>query len=402
MNIQIIHDKCDLCGMCEKACPFNAIEIVEGKVNVALSCRFCRLCIKSCLQGAIQLLEINKHTVNKQEWKGVMVVAEQNYGKLHPVTFELLGEAERLSKVTGHPVYALIIGKDISTCAEELLHYGPDEVFVCEHQGLEHFRADTFADAVQTCIETVKPGVVLTGATSLGRSLAPRLSARMRTGLTADCTQLKMKDNTDLVQIRPAFGGNIMAQIVTPETRPQFATVRYKVMQPYERMREPKGKLTYLPLGNVASNIKVLEVHQQQSGLNISECEVLVVAGRGIKDIKDLAMLEDLAGSLGGQLACTRPLVENGWVSYIRQIGLSGRTVKPKLIITCGVSGAVQFTAAMASADCIIAINKDPNASIFRVAHYSIVGDVYEIIPRLIHSFKGASQHAGNQLSYSK
>jgi electron transfer flavoprotein alpha subunit len=195
-----------------------------------------------------------------------------------------------------------------------------------------------------------------------------------------------VKPNTDLVQIRPAFGGNIMAQIITTHTRPQFATVRYRVMEPAVPVASPTGRVENrsLPDNMLVSRIKVLKVEPKQEQVNISDAEVLVVAGRGVKDRKDLSLLEELATLLGGQIAFTRPMVEAGWAPYTRQIGLSGRTVKPKLIITCGVSGAVQFTACMNTAGQIIAINTDRNAPIFKIAHYGIVGDLYQIVPALI------------------
>ena len=232
--------------------------------------------------------------------------------------------------------------------------------------------------------------MLLVGATTVGRSLAPRVAARFRTGLTADCTILDIKENTDLVQIRPAFGGNIMAQIVTPNSRPQLATVRYKVMSAPERSESESGEIVKLFIGKekLKSNINVLEVVPKSKEKEISEADVLVVAGRGVKSEKDLAMIKELAELLGGELATTRPLIEAGWVDAKRQVGLSGRTVRPKLIITCGVSGAVQFTAGMNNSDYIFAINCDEKAPIFKVAHYGIVGDIYDVIPMLIEKIK--------------
>ena len=232
--------------------------------------------------------------------------------------------------------------------------------------------------------------MLLVGATTVGRSLAPRVAARCRTGLTADCTILDIKDNTDLVQIRPAFGGNIMAQIVTPNSRPQLATVRYKVMSAPERSEKTSGKLTICDIDDskLASNIEVKEVIPKEKEHSISEADVLVVAGRAVKAEKDMEMIKELADLLGGEVAVTRPLVEAGWEDAKKQVGLSGRTVRPKLIITCGVSGAVQFTAGMNNSDYIFAINKDDKAPIFKVAHYGIVGDIYDIVPKLIEEIK--------------
>jgi electron transfer flavoprotein alpha subunit len=244
--------------------------------------------------------------------------------------------------------------------------------------------------AFENFVSNVKPAAILVGATTVGRSLAPRVAARFKTGLTADCTVLDIKENTDLVQIRPAFGGNIMAQIVTPNNRPQMATVRYKVMSAPERSNAATGKITMCSLEGekLVSNITVLDVVQKAKETGISDAEVIVVAGRGVKSEKDLQMIRELASLLGGEIAVTRPLIEAGWADAKRQVGLSGRTVRPRLIITCGVSGAVQFTAGMNNSEFIFAINKDEKAPIFKVAHYGIVGDIYEIVPQLIENIR--------------
>jgi electron transfer flavoprotein alpha subunit len=241
-----------------------------------------------------------------------------------------------------------------------------------------------YANVMEQCISDVKPTAVLVGATSLGRSLAPACATRFRTGLTADCTVLDMKENTDLVQIRPAFGGNIMAQIITTNSRPQFATVRYKVMDAAVKTT-PHGQVVECSVTGemLTSGIEVVSTTVLEKAKGIEEEDVLVVAGRGVKRQEDLTMLRDLAEALGGQLVTTRPLVEKGWNDVTRQIGLSGRTVKPKLIITCGVSGAVQFAAGMNGAECIVAINTDPEAPIFKIANFCIVKDLYEVVPRL-------------------
>jgi electron transfer flavoprotein alpha subunit len=228
---------------------------------------------------------------------------------------------------------------------------------------------------------------VLTGATPVGRSLAPRVAARFRTGITADCTSLGIDKDLDLVQIRPAFGGDVRAEIVTPFSRPQFATVRYKVMDKAPVV-EPHGEITCMPVNAAMtqSGIEVVSVEEKPPSENISEADILVVGGKGLKSPADLEMVKALADKLGGQYAVTRPLVEAGWAPQNRQIGLSGRTVKPKLLLTFGVSGAVQFTAAMRNSECIFAVNSDREAPIMNVAHYGVVGDLYEILPRLLEA----------------
>lgn len=370
-------------------CPFNALEESEGKLNINAGCKMCKLCVKKGPKGVMEFIE-DKRSINKDEWKGIAVYVDHVEGKIHPVTYELIGKGRELAKKINHPVYAVFIGYNIKNKAEELLHYGVDEVFVYDNKELEDFRIEPYTAAFEDFINKVKPSSVLVGATTVGRSLAPRTAARFRTGLTADCTILDMKENTDLVQIRPAFGGNIMAQIINPNNRPQFCTVRYKIMNAPERNGECSGKITLCSVeeNKLRSNIKVLKVTEKEKEENISEAEVIVVAGRGVKSEKDMKLINELAELLGAQVAGTRPLIEMGWVDPKKQIGLSGRTVKPKLIITCGVSGSVQFVAGMNNSEHIFAINKDPNASIFNVAHYGIVGDIYEVLPQLIENIK--------------
>ena len=250
--------------------------------------------------------------------------------------------------------------------------------------------ADVSFKGVKDFINKVKPCSILVGATTVGRQLAPRVAARFKTGLTADCTILDMAESTDLIQIRPAFGGNIMAQICTPNNRPQIATVRYKVMNAAERVENPTGEvvLESIEEEKLKSSIKVIAVKEKQKRNTIENADVIVAVGRGLKTKEDISMIEELAACLGAEIACTRPLVESGWVEARRQIGLSGRTVRPKLIITCGISGAVQFTAGMNNSDHIFAINSDENAPIFKVADYGIVGDMYKIVPALIKMIK--------------
>jgi electron transfer flavoprotein alpha subunit len=383
--------KCNLCGRCVEACPFKALEQKNESIEVNAACKTCRICIKKCPLGAISLIDDVREKVDAKLWNGVLVYVEHDDTGMHPVVLELIGEGRKLADKVKQPVYAIIIGeKGSGRYSHTLIEHGVDRVFIYEHDELKYFRADVYANVFADCIDKVKPSVVLVGATSLGRSLAPRLSTRFRTGLTADCTELKMRENTDLVQIRPAFGGNIMAQIVTPNARPQFATVRYKVMDRAEKLKDHKGEAVYYPVSSemLASKIEVLKTVVTEKRSGIEDAEVLVVGGRGLKSKSDLDLLSELAERLGGQIAVTRPLIENGWASSKIQIGLSGRTVKPKLIITIGVSGAIQFVAGMKSSECIIAVNSDKNAPIFNVANYCFVGDLYEILPGLLDKVK--------------
>lgn len=373
-------------------CPFGAISYDGGKIDISSACKMCKLCVKKG-GGLVSYEEEVKASVDKSLWNGICVYVDHCEGNIHRVTYELCGKACELSKVTGHPVYALVVGHNIGNSVNKLLHYGVDKVFVYDNPAYKDFRIEPYTAAFCDFIEKIKPSSVLVGATNLGRQLAPRVAARMRAGLTADCTVLEMKENTDLVQIRPAFGGNIMAQIISPDTRPQFCTVRYKVFSEPAPSKEAKGEIVMMETDKLSSDITVLSVTDKPKDMDISESDVIVAVGRGAMSESMRAMAQELADLLGGCLACTRPLVEGNILDAKHQIGLSGRTVKPKFIICLGISGAVQFAAGMKSSDCIVAVNTDKNAPIFDVAHYQVVGDVNEVVPRLIANIKEARSH---------
>ena len=380
-----------------RLCPFGALEERDGTVQVSAACKMCRLCVRKGPPGAAEYVEDTAApAVDKSQWSGVAVYADHEEGVLHPVTFELIGKARELAAVIRQPVRVLLMGGGVSQAAHELLHYGADEVYVCDDPALRHFSIEPYAAVFEAFIAQTRPAAILVGATAVGRQLAPRVAARLKTGLTADCTVLEMNENTDLVQIRPAFGGNIMAEIVTPNHRPQMATVRYKVMNAPERSPHSSGQIVRLHIDPTClkGGVQVLEAAPKPEEKYIESADVLVVAGRGVKKEEDLAMLEELASLLGGQLACTRPMAEAGWIDARRQVGLSGRTVRPRLIITCGVSGAIQFVAGMDHAETIVAINRDEKAPIFRVAHYGLVGDLYEIVPHLLGQLRERKEAA--------
>ena len=372
-------------------CPFGAIDYVNGELSINAACRMCRICCKKS-DGIFEYVEDDASAgADKTQWKGIAVVAEMVGASVHPVTLELLGKARELAEKVSQKVCCLLIGHNLAKAAATLAEYGADEIYLYDQEELAHFRIEPYCAALEEFISYVKPSVVLVGGTSVGRSLAPRAAARFRTGMTADCTGLDIQKNTDLDQIRPAYGGNIMAHIRTPRHRPQFATVRYKIFAMPEKSA-PHAKFISgkLDARRLASGIEFLSMRRKQSERGIEDADVIVVAGRGLKKPEDIAMLEELAELLGGQLGSTRAMVEAGWIDAKRQIGLSGRTVKPKLILTCAVSGAVQFAAGMNGSECIVAINTDPNAPIFNIAHIGIVGDVYRIVPELISRIKAA------------
>lgn len=376
-----------------KICPFGGLEFVDGKLNFTAGCKSCGLCAKKGPSGLIteEIIQDNAPKIDKTKWIGVSVFIEVDIDGIHPVSFELIGKAKELASVCKHPVYAILIGskEKNDVYAQQILEYGVDKVYIYEDETLTTFNMERYARCVEDFIEHIHPSVVLYGGTSLGRSFAPRIAAHFRTGLTADCTMLGMKENSDLIQVRPAFGGNVMAQIICPNHRPQMSTVRYKIFKMPEKVT-PFGEQIYMDVTKIKkeSSITTLEIKQKQKVTDISEADVIIACGRAFKTIEDLQMAEELAGLLGGVVAVTRPLVEAGWKDAKFQIGLSGRTVAPKLLITLGISGAVQFTAGMTGSEMIVSVNQDANASIFDVSHYGIVGDIYQVVPKWIANIK--------------
>ncbi|MDK2563145.1 electron transfer flavoprotein subunit alpha [Romboutsia sedimentorum] len=389
-KIVINHDKVKDLKEAIEICPFNAIEVVNDKLEINAGCKMCKLCVKKGPKGVFEFIEDKKIEIDKNEWKGITVYVDHHEGEIHPVTYELIGKAREMAAKINHPVYCVFVGSNIKDKCDKLLSYGVDEVFVYDDIEFKDFRIEPYTKAVENFIENIKPTIMLVGGTTLGRSLAPRLAARFKTGLTADCTILDIQENTDLDQIRPAFGGNIMAHIHTPNNRPQFATVRYKIFSAPEQVEDPTGKVTLCNIKkeDLVSKINVLDIKAKTKEVGLEDAEVIVVASRAIKKQDDMNMIYKLADVLGAQIAGTRPLIEAGWIDARKQIGLSGRTVKPRLIITCGVSGAVQFVAGMQGSDYIVAINQDEKAPIFDVAHVSLVGDLYEIIPKIIEKIE--------------
>lgn len=374
-----------------KVCPFGAISYEDNSLRISSACKMCKLCVKNS-NGTIEFEEEIKKSIDKSLWNGICVYVDHTNGKIHRVTYELCQKAKELASVTGHKVYALLIGNNVSKAAENLRFYGIDKIFVYDSPELADFRVEPYTEAFYSFIQEIKPSSVLVGATNLGRQLAPRIAARCKAGLTADCTVLEMKENTDLVQIRPAFGGNIMAQIISPNTRPQFCTVRYKVFPEPKPQDTPSGEIIKMNTDKLSllSAIEIISSVDKPKDIDISESETIVAVGRGASGETMRKYAEELAELLGGVVACTRPLVENNIYDAKHQIGLSGRTVKPKFIICLGISGAVQFAAGMKASDVIVAINTDKSAPIFDIAHYAVVGDVQEIVPKVIAKIKEA------------
>jgi electron transfer flavoprotein alpha subunit len=394
MGIKVLFDKCYGCKLCVPSCPFGIIEIVDKKAIIKDGCNMCGACVTTCKFKAIEITRDVKITIDKSLYKGVWTFAEQRNGKLSNVALELLGEGRKLADQLGEPLVAVLLGSKIEVEAKRLVAHGADQVFVADALELEHFLEDSYTQVMTELILKERPNIVLMGATAIGRSLAPKVAARLETGLTADCTGLEVDvAEKNLLQTRPAFGGNLMATILCPNHRPQMATVRPRVFKPLEANPSRTGTVTKIDLSKAAWDIraKVLEVVNEVGyTVNLEEANIIVSGGRGLGDPKNFDLVKDLAAVLGGAVGSSRAAVDAGWMPYAHQVGQTGKTVGPKIYFACGIHGAIQHLAGMSSSDIIIAINKNPDAPIFKVATFGIVGDVLEILPMLTKEFKTA------------
>ncbi|MCX8030493.1 MAG: FAD-binding protein [Thermodesulfovibrionales bacterium] len=393
VNIQL----CTGCGQCISSCPFSAIEIKDNKAFITDFCNDCFACLSICPEGALtefaKKAEPSESKIHK-DYKGVWVFAEQRNGKLASVGLELLGIGRKLAHDLNTDLVAILFGSDKAE-AEELIKWGADKVIHVDDPFLNTFNDEPYCQLLIELINQYKPEIVLAGATAIGRSFIPRVAGRLKTGLTADCTSLEIdKETGHLLQIRPAFGGNIMATILCPGHRPQMATVRPRVMRknPYDPNR--KGEIISVPAKTLRSRTKVLDTIYESSEtmVNLQDAEIIVSGGRGLGGPRGFEMLGELAKLLGGTIGSSRAAVDEGWIPYRHQVGQTGKTVCPKIYIACGISGAVQHLVGMQSSDIIIAINKNPEAPIFNYATYGIVGDIYEVVPLLIKKIKEAKQ----------
>jgi electron transfer flavoprotein alpha subunit len=393
MGISVDKEKCTACGACEEACPFGAIEVIDDVATVGDGCTLCGACEEVCAFEAITIQRQEEGAAEGLDrYRDVWVLAEYRDGNFAGITYELLGKGRELADTLGVKLAAVLLGSGCAERARHLIHAGADKVFVADHEKLDFFNEEIYAGVTVDAILEYKPEIVLCGATAIGRSWAPRVAADLKTGLTADCTGLAIENgNRNLLQTRPAFGGNIMATIVCPNKRPQMATVRPRVMKRPQPDESRTGEIIPIHINpdNLKSRITVLEmVRELGDQVNLAEAEVIVSGGRGMKEAKHFAMLEELAELLGGAVGASRGAVDSDWIPYAHQVGQTGKTVAPKLYIACGISGAVQHLVGMQSSDVIVAINNDPEAPIFKVADYSIVGDVFEVVPQLIAAIK--------------
>jgi electron transfer flavoprotein alpha subunit len=391
--LRIDIEACIGCGVCEEECTYDAIEVIDGVAVVNEKCTLCGSCVDSCEVEALSIEQKEKVVqADLHEWSGIMIFAEFRQGKVVPVSFELLGVGRELADQQNVPLTAVLLGSDIGDAASDLVSYGADIVYQVDDPALKYFTDEIYGNILEDVVREQKPEVVLAGATAIGRSFIPMVATSLATGLTADCTQLAIRpEDGVLLQTRPAFGGNIMATIECPHTRPQMATVRPRVMKALQQNLDRKGEIIhYQPQPErLQSRVKVLNnILEEQDQVNITEGEIIVAGGRGLDDEKGFELIKQLADAVGGAVGASRAAVDSEWIAYPHQVGQTGKTVNPKLYIACGISGAIQHVVGMQSSEAIVAINKDSDAPIFDVATYGIVGDLFEVVPKLIEKIK--------------
>lgn len=389
--IRVIIDKCVGCKLCVKVCAYDAITIIDKKAVINERCTVCGACVNVCKYDAIEIRRQPFKGQDVANYSGICLFAEHRRGKLASVVPEIIGAALELKKSLDKTISAILLGDNVRPLAEELIGYGVDEVWMEENPAIGELNEDVQADLVARILLDRKPEIFLGGGTIIGRSLLPRVAARILTGLTADCTELTVDgDNKLLRQTRPAFGGNIMATILCQNHRPQMATVRHKVMKAAEKLNGHQGSIVELKYPILKPRIEVLEfVEERMDTVNLADADFIISGGRGLKDPKNFALIEELAKALGGAVGASRAAVDAGWIPYSHQVGQTGKTVNPTIYVACGISGAIQHLAGMKSSDIIVAINSDPNAPIFNVAHFGIVGNLFEVIPELVKQLKG-------------
>ncbi len=392
MSIRVIVEKCIGCGACEAGCPAGAIDLSSGHAVITDACIGCGACANNCPCDAIEADAVEKKEAPLAEYHGVWVFAEQREGVLMSTVAELLGEGRKLADKLGVELSAVLLGCGVENLADELGAYGADRVILADSVLLKDYNTEAYAKVIVDLVHERMPEIILIGATNIGRDLGPRLSARLYTGLTADCTALDIDPETKgLLQTRPAFGGNVMATIITPNHRPQMSTVRPGVMKKAEYNPAHKAILdrAQFALADADIRTRVIEtVKSLKQTVNLVEADVIVAGGRGVGSAEGFKLIEQLADALGGVVGASRAAVEAGFVSADHQVGQTGKTVRPRIYVACGISGAIQHLAGMQNSKCIIAINKNAEAPIFSVADYGICGDLFKVIPMLIEELK--------------
>ena len=397
MSISIIIEKCTGCTLCVKVCPFDAIRMMGKKALIDLhKCTICGACKDACKFKAvlIEKTPAKCELPDIKDYKGIWVFIEQKNGRVQSVSYELLGKAQELAKKLNCQVSGVLIGDKLEDQLDELIFCGADNIYLVQAPELANFQDEPYTNILVELVKKYKPEILLCGATNIGRSLISRVAINIKAGLTADCTGLDIDpDKKILLQTRPAFGGNIMATIISPNYRPQMATVRHKVFAPMAADKKRKGKIIKESFDSALyfSRTKLLDIVDEiESTVNLSEADIIVSGGRGMGNTENFKLLEELAHVLNAAVGSSRAAVDSGWMPYSHQVGQTGRTVGPKIYIACGISGQIQHLVGMQSSKIIIAINKDPEAPIFKVATYGIVGDLFQIVPALTKAFKEA------------
>ncbi|WP_415930561.1 FAD-binding protein [Zhenpiania hominis] len=391
MAINIDKEKCVGCSICIKSCPFDAITVENKVAVIGSACTECGACIDKCPFEAIVKTEIEKEKkVDLSAYKDVWVFAEQREGELMNVAIELMGEGRRLADEVGSELCAVLCGDGVQELISELFAYGADKVYIADHPELKSYRTDAYCKVINDGIVKYHPEIVILGATHIGRDLGPCLAVAADTGLTADCTSFAIDpEDKKLLQTRPAFGGNLMATIICPETRPQMATVRPGVMDKAEYVEGRTGEVIELKVDFKDGDIRteVLKVVKDvKEMVSLTDAEIIVSGGMGLGSPEGFKLTKKLADRLGGAIGSSRAAVDAGWIDRAYQVGQTGTTVKPRIYFACGISGAIQHLAGMQNSDYIVAINTDENAPIFEVADYGIVGDLYKVIPAILEA----------------
>ncbi|MDH7487927.1 MAG: electron transfer flavoprotein subunit alpha [Anaerolineae bacterium] len=384
-------EACIGCAACVAACPFGALRMENDKAVVDDKCTDCGACLEVCPVEALSLPERGKGAEDISAYQGVWVWVEQFRGEACGISWEMMGQGRRIADTLGTTLTACVLGHKVEGIAQQAIYYGADRVFLVDDPSLGVYRTAPYAKQLTHLVRQYKPEIFLLGASARGRDLAGAVATEVHTGLTADCTGLDIDPETKLLrQTRPAFGGNIMATIICPNYRPQMATVRHRVFEMPEPDSSRQGQIVRVPPVMTEDQIaaKVVDFIVEEGEVNLADAKIIVSGGRGVRGPEGFKPLRELAEVLGGAVGSSRAAVDAGWIPYAHQVGQTGRTVRPDLYIACGISGAIQHLAGMGTSKVIVAINKDPEAPIFKVANYGIVGDLFQVVPALTEELR--------------